>query len=600
MPTAKTTTGRSATAFPAIASACALAVATLALVGWVTAIPWLYRVNPNLVAMNPATAIAIVCAALALLALHPVDASAARRRAGIVAAAGTAAIGALRLLHAATGVGGVDLWLFPQKINAGNSRMMASTATCLLLLGLGLIWLDPPARIGRPARPAAGTTLSAAALSLTAAFSFAVLVAYAYLGTTLVPHADNGMAVNTAFCLAMLAAGALMARPDRGLVALLCSDDEAGRLARRLIASTTAIPLLLGWLRYLGQRQGWFRIELGIALMAVGTILLLGFVVWAATSSLARANAGRQRAVDALAGSERRYRELFEASPSYICAHDTHGVLVAVNPAAAQELGYAGQQMCGRRFTDYMTAESAARFGDHLAALRARKRQEITIDVIRRDGEQRTWLYIEQMVEDPAAPPYALGHALDVTARRQAREELARQAFQDRLTGIGNRAQFDDRLSLALAQAKRHDRRLAIFYLDLDGFKPINDTFGHDAGDHLLRDIASRLAKSFRQEDTLARLGGDEFALLLFDLEVTEAIQIGESMLRLIAQPVDHEGDTLKVTASLGISFYPESGDNQGELLRAADRALYRSKAEGRGQLNLSSTADLPLPLTTN
>src|SRR5579863_92003 len=371
-------------AIPAIASGFALTVAALALAGWVSGVPWLYRVSPKLVAMNPATAIAILFAALSLLALRRADAQPARRRAGIVAACVAATIGGLRLVHAATGVAGVDLWLFPEKISGGNSRMMPSTAICLLLLGFGLMRLDSPARIGRSVR----AQLSAVALAATAAFSFAVLVAYAYLGSTLVPQADNGMALNTAACLVALAAGTLVARPDRGLIAILCGAGEAGVLARRLLLSTTAIPLALGWLRYLGQSQGWFRVELGVALMAVATVLLLGFVVWAATSSLARAGAERQRAVEALAGSERRYRDLFEASPSFICTHDTAGVLVGVNPAAATALGYPQQEMSGRRFADYMSAESAARFSDHLVALRARKRQEITIDVVRRDGRR--------------------------------------------------------------------------------------------------------------------------------------------------------------------------------------------------------------------
>jgi diguanylate cyclase (GGDEF)-like protein/PAS domain S-box-containing protein len=582
------------TLFPRFACGFALTVAGLALVGWASEVPWLYRVSPRLVAMNPATAIAILFAATALLALARDGVGGARRWAGIAAAGVTAAIGAQRLVSAAAGVASVDLWLFAQRIHGGNSRMVAPTAVCLVLLGCGLISLDWP--VGRRT----WVRLSAVVLGATAAFSFAVLVAYAYLGTTLIPRADNGMALNTAACLAALAAGALAARPDRGLLALLHSPGETGVLARRLLLSTTAIPLLMGWLRYQGQQAGWFRVELGIAMMAVATVLLLGFVVWAVMSSLSRVRAERLQAVAALASSERRYRELFEASPSFICTHDGDGVLVAVNPAAAQELGYSRQEMAGRRFSDYMSAESAARFGDHLAALRARKRQAIAIDVVRRDGTQRGWLYIEQLVEEAGTPLFALGHALDVTERRQARDELARQAFHDRLTGIGNRALFDDRVARSLADARRCERRMAIFYFDLDGFKPINDTFGHDAGDHLLREIAGRLERSCRQDDTLARLGGDEFGLLAMDVDVSAAVRRGEALLRLIAEPVEHDGEWLEVTGSLGISFYPDSGDSQGELLRAADRALYRSKAEGRGHLNLASSVGLPLPLAAN
>ena len=178
--------------------------------------------------------------------------------------------------------------------------------------------------------------------------------------------------------------------------------------------------------------------------------------------------------------------------------------------------------------------------------------------------------------------------------------KIARQVFHDPLTGVANRALFDDRLALSLARANRHEGRLAVFYLDLDSFKPVNDNFGHAAGDHLLKVTARRLTECLRQEDTVARLGGDEFALLVLDIGEAEALRLGEDLLAAIARPVEHDSETLQVTGSIGVSFYPESGLTAGELLRAADRALYRSKAEGRGQINLSSSAPHPLPIDTN
>jgi diguanylate cyclase (GGDEF)-like protein/PAS domain S-box-containing protein len=579
----------------AAASLFALILAGLALAGWWLGAPVLYSLSINLVAMNPMTALALVLAALALAALRRNDAGPARVAAGVAAALATAAIGALRLVDAAGGVSGVDLWLFPQE-TAGVVRMVPGTAFCCLAVGVGLALLDRPGRRNGRLR----SRVSSIALIAALAVSFAVLVAYLYLGVRVVSGLHHEMALNTAACLAALAGGALISRSDRGLIALLTSSGEAGALARRLMLSTTAIPLLAGWVRYLGQKRGWYGEELGVALMAVTTVVILGLVVWAATSSLGRAVAARQRAIEALAAGERRYRELFDESPSYICTYDGGGVLASVNPAAAAALGYPRAELTGRKLSDFLSGESANRFQEHLAVLRGRGRQEVLIEVVTREGEERTWLCIQRWITEDGHPPFALGHALDVTERQRAEAKMAHQAFHDPLTGAANRALFDDRLALALAQARRHAQRLAVFYLDLDCFKPINDTFGHAAGDCLLKEITHRLQRAVRQEDTVARLGGDEFALLIADIAEADALRLGESLLAAIAAPVEYEGETLRVTGSIGISFYPDSGLEPADLLRAADRALYRSKAEGRGQLNLSSAAALPLSLTSN
>ena len=573
----------------------ALVTAALALAGWWLGAPVLYSLSLRLVAMNPTTGLALVLAALALLALRPVDAGPVRRWAGTAAALTAAAIGGLRLLDAAGWTTGVDLWLFRRQID-GVVRMVPSTAACLLCLGLGLAFLDRPlARAGRFRAPAGYVGLVVAL-----AVSFAVLVAYLYLGTRIVSGLHHEMALNTAACLAALAGGALISRPDRGLIALLTSEGEAGALARRLIVATTAIPLLVGWIRYLGQERGWYGIELGVALMAVATVVLLALVVWAATSSLGRAVAQRRQALDALGASERRYREIYEESPSYICIHDGTGVLASVNPATAAALGYSRAEMAGHHLSEFLSPESARQFREHLAALRSRGRQEELIDVVTRQGEERIWLYIQRWVEEEGLPAFALVQALDVTERRRTNVKIARQAFHDPLTGVANRALFDDRLALSLARANRHEGRLAVFYLDLDSFKPVNDSLGHAAGDDLLKVTARRLAECLRQEDTVARLGGDEFALLVLDIGEAEALRLGEDLLAAIARPVEHDGETLQVTGSIGVSFYPESGLTAGELLRAADRALYRSKAEGRGQINLASSVSYPLPIDTN
>jgi len=332
-----------------------------------------------------------------------------------------------------------------------------------------------------------------------------------------------------------------------------------------------------------------YRAELGGALLAVSTVILLGIVVWVAVSLLRRAAGERRHAEEALRASERRYRELFEDSPAYLCTHDADGILLSVNPAAAEALGYSPEELVGRNLAEMVAEPAGERFGEYLSLLQAQGRQEGLLGIRTRSGENRVWLYGQRWMEEEGEPPYALGHALDVTERRRAEQEIARQAFHDSLTGLANRALFEDRLTQAVAHANRRRQRLAVFYVDLDGFKPINDTYGHATGDRVLREVGARLLRCVRKVDTVARMGGDEFCLLILDVRrPTDAVRLGEGILETLAEPFDTGREPLRITASLGISLYPESASNLDELLARADRALYMAKAAGPGHLHLA------------
>lgn len=164
--------------------------------------------------------------------------------------------------------------------------------------------------------------------------------------------------------------------------------------------------------------------------------------------------------------------------------------------------------------------------------------------------------------------------------QRRAMEHLA---LHDTLTGLPNRFLLLGRLQQALTSAQRHGRRLAVLFLDLDGFKPINDRYGHHAGDELLHEIGHRLRRCIRDCDTVARHGGDEFVLVLTDIRAPEAAAaVAEKILQAVAEPVTVGGTPLQVTTSIGIALYPDCGLDSEALLRAADAAMYEAKAEGR------------------
>jgi diguanylate cyclase (GGDEF)-like protein len=176
-----------------------------------------------------------------------------------------------------------------------------------------------------------------------------------------------------------------------------------------------------------------------------------------------------------------------------------------------------------------------------------------------------------------------LGIARDITERRKAEETIRRLAYHDALTGLPNRALFEDRLRLALAQAQRSRQMLAVMFLDLDRFKLVNDTIGHAGGDQLLKDVAADLSEIVREGDTVARIGGDEFIFLLTGLgKAEDAIIVAERILDRLRAPRLLGKQEFRVSTSIGITLFPRDAGDAESLLRHADTAMYRAKERGR------------------
>jgi diguanylate cyclase (GGDEF)-like protein/PAS domain S-box-containing protein len=181
-------------------------------------------------------------------------------------------------------------------------------------------------------------------------------------------------------------------------------------------------------------------------------------------------------------------------------------------------------------------------------------------------------------------------HIGQFIARKQVERNLQFVASHDALTGLFNRSMFSERLQQALAQAHRHDRRLAVLFIDLDGFKTINDTLGHDAGDVLLADLANRLRVCMREGDTLGRMGGDEFVVLIegYD-EDSQLLEVARKVLDTAAEPFLLRDGEYRITASIGIATYPQDGVDAHELLKNADIAMYRAKEQGKNNYQFHS-----------
>lgn len=171
----------------------------------------------------------------------------------------------------------------------------------------------------------------------------------------------------------------------------------------------------------------------------------------------------------------------------------------------------------------------------------------------------------------------------DISERKQLEEKLENLAHFDSLTGLPNRMLLQDRLEQAIALSERLRQRFALLFIDLDGFKPVNDTFGHPVGDEVLKIVAQRIAAAVRGMDTAARLGGDEFVVILTDIRSREnAERVAEKIISSVSEPYEIVGETIRISASIGVSIYPNDELVAQELLRTADEAMYRAKREGK------------------
>ncbi len=291
----------------------------------------------------------------------------------------------------------------------------------------------------------------------------------------------------------------------------------------------------------------------------------------------------RRRAERALRESEERFRTLVEFAPDLILVH-IEGVIAFVNPYGARMLGYEdSRELLGMHILEIVDPHSRSQAAQYLrTTIRERKTvHDGEVRLLRKDGE-----YVDvQMTAVPLmyhGRPAVQAIAHDITERKRAEETIRRMAYYDILTGLPNRALFDDRLAVAISQADREETAFAVMFMDLNDFKVINDTLGHQVGDQLLAEVARRLQGVVRRSDTVARLGGDEFTVLLPRINTRKAAAlVARKMVQAMERPLLTEKGAVPIELSIGIAFYPSDGRSFSELMHAADMAMYASKQEG-------------------
>ena len=302
-----------------------------------------------------------------------------------------------------------------------------------------------------------------------------------------------------------------------------------------------------------------------------------------AFQAVARDISERYLAEQRLAESEQRYRSLFYHNPDAVFSLDARGNYLTANPTCEQITGYPIEVIHHTPWSALVVPEDQPRTLRHIARTARGDAQAFEISILRKSGE-RARLHVTTLpiiVSGQIVGIY--GIAKDETERRTLEERLAHQAFHDSLTKLPNRNLFLDRLQHALARAGRNQTMLAVLFLDLDNFKVINDSLGHEVGDQLLIRVAERLSDSMRSDDTAARLGGDEFILLLEEIKsVREAEQVAQRIHDVLKAPFNVGHREVYVTSSIGIAISASTGDRPDELLRNADVAMYGAKRNGR------------------
>ncbi len=291
---------------------------------------------------------------------------------------------------------------------------------------------------------------------------------------------------------------------------------------------------------------------------------------------------------EALSQSEERYRSILEQMQDSYSEFDLAGNYTFANASSCRELGYSMEEMIGMNFRKIVPANEV----DRVVAVYSEiyrtgtPRKSFEHKIVTKIGDVRyAETAISLLIDRHGKITGFRGVSRDMTERKLLEDKLADMATKDFLTGLPNRALLVDRFQLAAAEAHRESRMLAVMSIDLDKFKGVNDSMGHNAGDELLRCVAARLTSTLRSTDTVARIGGDEFLLLLPKIHtVDNAVRIANKIICSFQEPFAINGNNLLASVSIGMAICPDNGEDLETLMNKSDAALYQAKNAGRNR----------------
>ncbi len=300
----------------------------------------------------------------------------------------------------------------------------------------------------------------------------------------------------------------------------------------------------------------------------------------------------QKKAERLLAESEAQYRLLIAAMEEGVVLQGENAEIIAFNKSSERILGLSADQLKGKTSFDpdwYAIHEDGSPFSAEahpvVQALKTGEPQSDVIMGIHKPDGTLTWISVnaQPIFKEGSTRPYRVVATMhDITEQKLAQEHIEKLAHFDQLTGLPNRILLNDRFRYALSLAQRSGETLALMFVDLDHFKDVNDTLGHNIGDQVLMEIARRLKSAVREEDSLSRQGGDEYVVILPDTDADGAALVASKMLDVVSRPCQIDRQELVVTSSIGIAIYPHDGTSLEQLSKNADAAMYRAKKEGR------------------
>jgi diguanylate cyclase (GGDEF)-like protein/PAS domain S-box-containing protein len=301
----------------------------------------------------------------------------------------------------------------------------------------------------------------------------------------------------------------------------------------------------------------------------------------------------RKQAEETIRQSEERYRAIIEQMEEGYFELDLAGNFTFVNDAECRNLGYFREKLIGMNYKQYADEKNAKALyrlftGIYKTGIPVKA---YDLDLIKKDGTKSFDEISASLIKNAQGKPIGFrGISRDVTERKNAEARIQYLATHDNLTGLSNRLMFSQLLNHAIQSAKRNKRQLAVLFIDLDRFKIINDTMGHDVGDQLLQEIARRFKQSLRAVDVVGRLGGDEFVVLIEEVNESSQIAIvAHKILTTTIKPMILLGEECRITASIGISIYPKDGEGEQSLMKNADMAMYFAKEAGKNNYQFYS-----------
>ena len=338
-----------------------------------------------------------------------------------------------------------------------------------------------------------------------------------------------------------------------------------------------------------------YLLPLIVAILAVA-LLLLRWLITPLVTELVRSERDARAANVRLRDSENRVRMLLDNVDEGIISISSTGKIELFNPAAERMFGYRSADIIGENISTLMPDPYRSEHDEYLARYQRTGETQV-IGIAREVTAQRSngdifpmELRISEFKLDGQAMFIGIMH--DITERKAIEEKIIHLAHYDALTDLPNRSLVQDRIQQTIAWARRADAQFAVMFIDLDKFKNINDTLGHDVGDQLLQMVAQRLTEALRAEDTVGRQGGDEFIVLLASLSAAEdSAVVAQKILTTLSTPFVINGQDLHTGASLGIAIYPQDGEDVETLLKNSDTAMYHAKEAGRSNYQFFAQA---------